>query len=96
MVIIKEYSEACDREVLHLITQTENQEQPSEAEMFEAAVHFIGPAPEGHIRSIKTAGTFPPDKTALAKLASVPAFTCGSSKFWETRLPFWTSARQQG
>jgi hypothetical protein len=85
MVIVKDSSDGGDRDVLHLVAQTDKQGQPSPAEIFEAAEHFGGRTPEGHIQSIRTVGTFQPDKAALAKMTAVPAFVCGESKFWDAR-----------
>ena len=83
MVIVKDSSETGDRDVLRLVAQTNKQEQPLAAEIFEAAAHFGGRTPEGHIHSIRTVGAFQPDRTALTKMAAVSAFVCGETKFWD-------------
>ena len=58
MVVIKQSSDAEDRDVLQMVVQTDSQQQPSAAEILEAAAHFGGRTPEGHLQSIRAVGAF--------------------------------------
>jgi hypothetical protein len=85
MVVMKQSSDVEDRDVLEMVVQTDGQQQPSAAEIFEAAAHFGGRFPEGHLQSIRAVGAFQPDSAALTKMTAVSGFTCAHSRFWDAR-----------
>jgi hypothetical protein len=85
IVVIKESSETGDRDMLKMFAQTDKQGEPSASEIFDAAAHFGGRRPEGCIQTIRTVGTFQPDKRVLTKMATLSAFASGNSKFWDAR-----------
>jgi hypothetical protein len=85
MVVIKQSSDAEDRDVLEMVAQTDSNQQPSAAQIFEAAAHFGGRPREGHLQSIRAVGAFQPDRATLTKITAVSGFTCGHSRFWDAR-----------
>ena len=84
MVVIIESSEAGNREVFHMVAQSDGPKEPSAIALFEAGKHFGVKPREDSTHSSKV-GTFQPDKKMLAKIASLSSFPCEKSRFWEFR-----------
>jgi hypothetical protein len=81
MIVITESSEAGNRDIFHMIAQTDKPDQPSVTEIFEAQSHFMRRPTEGCTYSPRISD-FQPYRTTLDKLAAPPAFSYGNTKFW--------------
>ena len=84
MVVVTESSEAGNRDVFHMVVQTDKPEGPSESESFDAGKHF-GVRPREGCQYTLRGGAFHPDKKCMTKMSTLSAFACGNSSFWDFR-----------